>query len=501
MAGKAPSALGNSAAVEDYLERILELINTKGYARVVDIATSLKISQASVTNMVQRLDAEGLLKYEKYRGLVLTTAGETLARNIAAASAADRFLQLLGLDERVIEHDVEGMEHHISPATLRAIEALTAQLRRGPHWSRSLTRRRLVRRDYPHAASLRAALVLAIDIGSSSHAARHCSTDSGALVPKRIVARSDMRSITPQTAAAELDRRRRCSARPRLHTLSSRAILPHGAKRSDRRREPAPLSGTACSGSDRNGRPDDAGLHLGGLPQRSRTLPRCGRDLSEREIQLRTGCMLRAPFWPAKLALAAAHAVAALFRRIARWVSPAAWILRGSVRRSTRRSHSMASGTGLYNLRAAARGTRSFAICCARRIRSSSERLRRRRASMVGKLTRAFARRDHFRCHRRRRGEQSRIRRGRSPGAIAINIGTSGGGANDRRSARRTSADQTTARTFQLRRRRRRVWLSAARSATAAICSGGVMRELQPAERGVAEKCAFARAQAAARSR
>ena len=29
----------NSAAVEDYLERILELINTKGYARVVDIAT------------------------------------------------------------------------------------------------------------------------------------------------------------------------------------------------------------------------------------------------------------------------------------------------------------------------------------------------------------------------------------------------------------------------------------------------------------------------------
>ncbi|MEP6685581.1 MAG: MarR family transcriptional regulator, partial [Verrucomicrobiota bacterium] len=72
----------SSAAMEDYLERILDLINSKGYARVIDIATSLKISQASVTNMVQRLDAEGLLKYEKYRGLALTTAGETLARNI-----------------------------------------------------------------------------------------------------------------------------------------------------------------------------------------------------------------------------------------------------------------------------------------------------------------------------------------------------------------------------------------------------------------------------------
>ncbi len=133
MAGKGPSALGNSAAVEDYLERILELIDSKGYARVVDIATSLKISQASVTNMVQRLDGEGLLKYEKYRGLVLTAAGEALARKIAQRHQllAD-FLGLLGLEQSVIDHDVEGMEHHISSATLRAIESLTDQLRRHP---------------------------------------------------------------------------------------------------------------------------------------------------------------------------------------------------------------------------------------------------------------------------------------------------------------------------------------------------------------------------------
>jgi Mn-dependent transcriptional regulator len=123
----------NSAAVEDYLERILDLIQSKGYARVVDIAASLKISQASVTNMVQRLDADGLLKYEKYRGLVLTDAGEMLARGIARRhQLLTDFLHLLGLDERVINHDVEGMEHHISPSTLRAIEALTHQLRRRP---------------------------------------------------------------------------------------------------------------------------------------------------------------------------------------------------------------------------------------------------------------------------------------------------------------------------------------------------------------------------------
>jgi Mn-dependent DtxR family transcriptional regulator len=133
MPAKIRTALRSSQAVEDYLERILELINTKGYARVVDIAQSLEISQASVTNMVQRLDAEGLLKYEKYRGLVLTTAGEALARNITRRHhLLSDFLKLLGLDEEVIYHDVEGMEHHISPPTLRAIEALTTQLQRRP---------------------------------------------------------------------------------------------------------------------------------------------------------------------------------------------------------------------------------------------------------------------------------------------------------------------------------------------------------------------------------
>ena len=64
------SALGSSAAVEDYLERILELINSKGYARVVDIAAALKISQASVTNMVQRLDADGLLNTKSIAALL-----------------------------------------------------------------------------------------------------------------------------------------------------------------------------------------------------------------------------------------------------------------------------------------------------------------------------------------------------------------------------------------------------------------------------------------------
>ena len=134
MAGKTSAPVPTrTAAVEDYLERILELINTKGYARVVDIAERLNISQASVTNMVQRLDAEGLLKYEKYRGLILTTAGESLAKNITRRhESLTEFFNLMGLDEKTVYRDVEGMEHHVSPETLNAIRRLTAWLREHP---------------------------------------------------------------------------------------------------------------------------------------------------------------------------------------------------------------------------------------------------------------------------------------------------------------------------------------------------------------------------------
>lgn len=134
MAGKStPSTLGTTSAIEDYLERIMELMDEKGYARVVDIAARLGISQASVTNMVQKLDAEGLIKYEKYRGLVLTPSGLSVAQTIARRhELLEEFLTLLGVTPSVIAHDVEGMEHHISPETLEAIQRLTEYLHSHP---------------------------------------------------------------------------------------------------------------------------------------------------------------------------------------------------------------------------------------------------------------------------------------------------------------------------------------------------------------------------------
>jgi Mn-dependent DtxR family transcriptional regulator len=134
-----PPSPRTTAAVEDYLERISELIRRKGYARVVDIAAELEISQASVTTMVQRLDAEGLVKYEKYRGMVLTGAGEEVAQRIAHRhELLTHFLRHLGLDESVIARDVEGMEHHVSTETFAALEKLNRYLEEHPEVTRQM---------------------------------------------------------------------------------------------------------------------------------------------------------------------------------------------------------------------------------------------------------------------------------------------------------------------------------------------------------------------------
>ena len=114
-----------SQSAEDYLERIHALIEEKGYARVVDIASSLAVKQGSVTSMVQRLGELGYLKYEKYRGLVLTEEGLTVACRIRQRhETLSRFFSLLELDPETQQRDIEGIEHHLSPATVEVLADL-----------------------------------------------------------------------------------------------------------------------------------------------------------------------------------------------------------------------------------------------------------------------------------------------------------------------------------------------------------------------------------------
>lgn len=128
-----PTHPAPSQSAEDYLERIHELIEVKGYARVVDIASSLKVRQASVTAMVQKLGRAGFVKYEKYRGLILTEEGRDVARKIQNRHATlSRFFSLFGLDAETQRADIEGIEHHLSPATLEMLEDLARFFEENP---------------------------------------------------------------------------------------------------------------------------------------------------------------------------------------------------------------------------------------------------------------------------------------------------------------------------------------------------------------------------------
>jgi len=132
-----------SQSAEDYLERIHELIQEKGYARVVDIASSLNVKQASVTSMVQKLGELGFLKYEKYRGLVLTDKGREVARRIQNRhETLSRFFSLFGLSAETQQQDIEGIEHHLSAATVDVLADLAQFFEENPVVLKRFTRTR-----------------------------------------------------------------------------------------------------------------------------------------------------------------------------------------------------------------------------------------------------------------------------------------------------------------------------------------------------------------------
>ena len=102
-------------SMEDYIEQIYILIEDKGYARVSDIAEHLSVHPSSVTKMVQKLDKDEYLVYEKYRGLVLTTKGKKIGQRLVYRhELLEQFLRVIGVKEEHIYADVEGIEHHLS---------------------------------------------------------------------------------------------------------------------------------------------------------------------------------------------------------------------------------------------------------------------------------------------------------------------------------------------------------------------------------------------------
>ncbi|EJL24329.1 transcriptional regulator MntR [Brevibacillus sp. BC25] len=120
-------------SMEDYLERIYNLIEEKGYARVSDIAEALEVHPSSVTKMVQKLDKDKYLVYEKYRGLVLTPKGKKIGKRLVDRhSLLEEFMRVIGLDEEHIYQDVEGIEHHLSWESITCLEYLVQYFEADP---------------------------------------------------------------------------------------------------------------------------------------------------------------------------------------------------------------------------------------------------------------------------------------------------------------------------------------------------------------------------------
>ncbi|MGW9529849.1 transcriptional regulator MntR [Paenibacillus terrae] len=118
-------------SMEDYLERIYQLIDEKGYARVSDIAEGLEVHPSSVTKMIQKLDKDGYLVYEKYRGLILTPKGKKVGKRLVDRhQLLEQFLDMIGVDKDLIYKDVEGIEHHLSWDSITRIETLVEYFRR-----------------------------------------------------------------------------------------------------------------------------------------------------------------------------------------------------------------------------------------------------------------------------------------------------------------------------------------------------------------------------------
>ena len=117
-----------SEVAEDYVEMIADLIAETGEARAVDLAQRFGVTAPTVNATVQRLVREGLAETQPYRSIFLTEAGRELAASCAKRHMIVRdFLISIGVDPEIAEADAEGLEHHVSPETLKAFKAVIAE--------------------------------------------------------------------------------------------------------------------------------------------------------------------------------------------------------------------------------------------------------------------------------------------------------------------------------------------------------------------------------------
>ena len=127
-----------SPAVEDYLKAIYKLEiehPADGGATTNAVARSMKVSAASVTNMLKRLAEMKLVNYESYKGVTLTEAGKKVALEIIRHH---RLLELylhevMGYTWDKVHDEAEYLEHHISEEFEDKIAAMLGDPTHDPH--------------------------------------------------------------------------------------------------------------------------------------------------------------------------------------------------------------------------------------------------------------------------------------------------------------------------------------------------------------------------------
>jgi len=108
---------------QDYVEAIADLSAAVGEARVTDLARRLGVTHVTVNRTLARLQSAGYVHTKPYRAIFLTDAGNKLAvESKQRHETVVAFLLSLGVSKKAAELDAEGIEHHVSPETLAAME-------------------------------------------------------------------------------------------------------------------------------------------------------------------------------------------------------------------------------------------------------------------------------------------------------------------------------------------------------------------------------------------
>ena len=122
-------------AQEDYLKALYHLHGDVRSVPTRDLAQRLGISSPSVSEMVNRLSAQGLVEHDRYRGQQLTREGRKVALELVRHHRLlEMFLvQVLGYSWDEVHEEAERLEHVISERMEQRIFELLGRPELDPH--------------------------------------------------------------------------------------------------------------------------------------------------------------------------------------------------------------------------------------------------------------------------------------------------------------------------------------------------------------------------------